>query len=319
MFQKVAIACLILTLTALAASAAPRTFVSTDGNDTNSCGRNQPCRTFTAALAAVDANGEIVVLDSGGYGAVTISKAVRIIAPDGVHAAINATSGSAVIIAAGVNDLVELRGLTLNGGLNNPGIDFNSGESLFIRNCALNNFANAVVFDAAGKLFVEDTTFQYNSIGIFADVNSGIAQVVVNRVSAEDGNYGIYIGANTKAVVSDSIASHNNFSGFTVTRNGVLTIDHSTAAHNGQTGFLSQGGLTAILNADYCTATNNGNAGFSAGGGSNVTVRVSNSTATDNAIGFDKQNVSIFESYGNNRVRGNMTNTYGAITTVSQN
>ena len=80
--------------------AAPRVFVSTNGNDNNSCGRNQPCRTFTTAVAAVDVGGDVIVLNSGAFGAVTITKAVRIIAPDGVHAAITQTSGNAITIAA---------------------------------------------------------------------------------------------------------------------------------------------------------------------------------------------------------------------------
>src|SRR4051812_4485061 len=80
--QGFAVVCLTLACAALA-PAASRVFVSTGGNDNNSCGRSQPCRTFTAAVAVVDAGGEVVVLDSGGYGAVTITKSVQIVASEG--------------------------------------------------------------------------------------------------------------------------------------------------------------------------------------------------------------------------------------------
>ena len=316
MFQFFAVVCVTLAFVALA-SAAPRVFVSTGGNDGAPCNRNRPCRTFTAAVAAVDAGGEVVVLDSGGFGAVTITKSVQIVAPAGVHAAITQNSGSAISVAAGASDTVVLRGLTLSGA--NFGIDFDSGAALYVENCVISNFFRGILFDSAGKLFVENTILRNNFVGILTGTESGNIQAVVNRTSATGASSGFIFGANTKAVVAHSTSSNNTFNGFAVNRNGVLTISYSTAAHNGQHGFVSDGGQTAILNADYCTATDNGGAGFSAGGGANVTVRVSNSTATDNAVGFDKQNISIFESYGNNRVRGNTTNVSGAITVVGEN
>ena len=60
------------------ATAAPaqRTFVSSGGLDTNTCLLAAPCRGFQAALLQTNAGGEIVVLDSAGYGPVTINKAV---------------------------------------------------------------------------------------------------------------------------------------------------------------------------------------------------------------------------------------------------
>src|SRR5687768_17469756 len=89
---------LTLVFGASGAFAAPQTFVSTSGKDFNACTRSQPCRTFATALSAVDAEGEVIVLDSGSYGAVTITKAVSLIAPAGVNAAINSAFGDAVIV-----------------------------------------------------------------------------------------------------------------------------------------------------------------------------------------------------------------------------
>jgi len=314
--QGLAVVCLMFACAALA-PAASRVFVSTGGNDNNSCGRNQPCRTFTAAVAAVDTGGEVVVLDSGGYGAVTITKSVQITAPEGIHAAITQNNGNAISVAAGVGDTVVLRGLTLSGS-NNLGINFDSGAELFVENCVISNFFRGILFDAPGKLVVENTSLRNNFVGILTDAASGNVQAEINRTSIENGNLGVSIGANTKALITYSNASNNNFNGFSVIKNGVLTINHSTAAHNGQNGFASEGGLSAVLNVDYCTATGNGNAGIIAGGGAQVTARVSNSTATDNAIGFAQLNISIFESYGNNRVRGNTTNVSGVLTTVGE-
>lgn len=51
------------------AAAVQRTFVASDGNDANACSLIAPCRTFQAAVNLVDSAGEVVALDSGGFGA----------------------------------------------------------------------------------------------------------------------------------------------------------------------------------------------------------------------------------------------------------
>ena len=66
--------------------AAQRTFVASTGLDTHPCSISTPCRSFGTAIAHTDDNGEIIVLDSAGYGTVTIAKSVSIIAPPGIYA-----------------------------------------------------------------------------------------------------------------------------------------------------------------------------------------------------------------------------------------
>src|SRR5437868_5411900 len=71
-----------------------RTFVSSAGNDANDCSRFASCRTFQAAHDKTFADGEITVLDPGGYGAVTITKSISIV-NDGVGEAGALVSGGA--------------------------------------------------------------------------------------------------------------------------------------------------------------------------------------------------------------------------------
>ena len=115
-----------LTFTALAYAQGPqRTFVSAqNGNDANTvsnCSVTQPCRSFNAAIGVVRAGGEVVALDSGGYGQVTINKSVTLTAPTGVYVAVTAQAAASNAIevnAAGGfqgGDTVVLRGLTLTG------------------------------------------------------------------------------------------------------------------------------------------------------------------------------------------------------------
>src|SRR6266568_4863825 len=99
-----------------ATALAQRTFVSAaGGNDANPCTLTLPCRNFQAAIAQTASGGEVIVLDSGGYGTVTISQAVSLIAPPGVYAGISVFSGAGITVSAGASDVVVIRGLTLNG------------------------------------------------------------------------------------------------------------------------------------------------------------------------------------------------------------
>jgi hypothetical protein len=106
---------------------ANRVFVSArSGSNSNSCDNIlTPCLTFAGAVVQLNPDGEVIVLDSGGYGPVTITKGVTIEAPAGVTAFIHPASGSAITVNAGPSDKVTLRALTLNGGSDN-GITVNS-------------------------------------------------------------------------------------------------------------------------------------------------------------------------------------------------
>src|ERR1700720_1935114 len=58
---------------------ATRTWVSGVGDDANPCSRTAPCKTFAGAISKTAPFGEINCLDPGGFGAVTITKALSII------------------------------------------------------------------------------------------------------------------------------------------------------------------------------------------------------------------------------------------------
>src|ERR1700734_3944464 len=57
---------------------ATRTWVSGVGDDANPCSRTAPCKTFAGAISKTAPSGEIDCLDPGGFGAVTITKAITI-------------------------------------------------------------------------------------------------------------------------------------------------------------------------------------------------------------------------------------------------
>src|SRR5437867_642944 len=106
-----AIAGLLLPLvfSAPAHAQATRTWVSGVGDDANPCSRTAPCKTFAGAISKTAPSGEINCLDPGGFGAVTITKAITISCEIGT-AGVLVSGTNGIIVNAGVNDAVVLRG-----------------------------------------------------------------------------------------------------------------------------------------------------------------------------------------------------------------
>jgi hypothetical protein len=213
--------------TAPAFAQANRTFVSGQGSDSNPCSLAAPCRSFAQALTQTNTGGEIVVLDSAGYGAVTINKAVSIVNQDGVEAGVTVSSGDGITVAAGAGDIVNLRGLTvvgLNSGIN--GVSFVSGQSLSIDKCEIRGFAGAGIAmstTAVANLTVTDTTVSNdeNGVSITATVPANpnsFTTVTLARLHASETGTGITInppsGGVLIATVSDSLLDANGLGVF---------------------------------------------------------------------------------------------------------
>ena len=101
--------------------AAQRTFVASYGLTANTafnCSLVAPCRSFNAAISVTDPGGEVVILDTAGYGPMTINKSIKIIGPSGVYGGISVLGGvgppppptTGIVINAGDTDVVTLRG-----------------------------------------------------------------------------------------------------------------------------------------------------------------------------------------------------------------
>jgi uncharacterized protein (AIM24 family) len=138
--------CLSFVSTARADGA--RSYISPSGSDNRPCTRNQPCRTFDAAIAKTDAGGEIVALESGTYEPATISKAITLAAAPGADVGIHVSTGNAVTVTASSGDVVVLRGLRLTGpgknvaGVNGVLLDVTSPNC-----CVAVNLENSIVSD----------------------------------------------------------------------------------------------------------------------------------------------------------------------------
>jgi hypothetical protein len=289
---------LVILFASGASGQAQRTFISGLGNDGNPCSRTSPCRTFGQAIMGTNAGGEVIVLDSAGYGPVNINKSISIIASPGAYAGISVFSGAGLIVNAGANDTVILRGLTVNSQGGDNGIQFNSSGTLQVENCVVNGFVggNGLLSTAGGKLAVKDSIFRSNSFGISI---SGTSAVAVDHVLFEANTTGLTAQNGPRVTVCNSVAFHNDtaffaFSG--TTANVDLTIESCVVSNNTGAGMFSQSNSTGV-----------------------ATVRVSNSTVTDNATGLANNGApALLLSRGNNTVEGNTTNnTFGTIGSYS--
>jgi len=286
-------------------------FVSSQGNDANACTLAAPCRHLQAALAATISGGEIAILDTAGYNGgttVTITQAVSIVNPGGFEAAIAPPSGSTgIVINAGTNDAVSLRGLSIDGaGVGQTGIQFNSGASLTVENCVIRHMSNSGIFflptTLTSALTVSNSLVADNSQDGILLFPTGSATAVFNRVEINNnGFFGII-------VKGESSAAGNTIN---------ATVSDSVAAGNG-TGFQSEtvpGQATTSVMISHSVAANNSTGVLASGTG--ATLRLANSTVTGNIVGWLVANSGVVASYGDNYIDGNVTNT-GSLTPISK-
>jgi hypothetical protein len=92
--------------------------VSGTGDDGAACSRTAPCKTFVAAIAVTETNGEINCLDPGGYGSLTITKSITIDCTGTLGSILSSgTNGITINLSTTPDPLksVVLRGLSING------------------------------------------------------------------------------------------------------------------------------------------------------------------------------------------------------------
>jgi parallel beta helix pectate lyase-like protein len=284
---------------ALPVLAAPRTFVASTGVDTNPCSLVAPCRSFARALTVTDANGEIIVLDSAGYGRVTIDRSVSIVAPPGIYAGISVFSGTngVDINTAGVK--VVLRGLTINGQGGVDGIRFVQGAELHVESCVISNMSFRGLNDTApgSQLFVRDTIVRDNARGgivvsgaFLNEASATIDRVRVERNGSPIGLFndaGIAAGAAADVTVSNSVAA-NNFRGI-----------------SGGGSAIANEGVTVMI--ENSIVTRNVVGLFVAGSGTGLSLMLSSNTnITFNSLfGIEQQSPGAAWSFGGNTVAGN--------------
>ena len=276
------LACLAIVLsgTTLMNAQATRTWVSGVGDDANPCSRTAPCKTFAGAISKTAPSGEIDALDPGGFGALTITKAITLDGGGGQVASILVAGTNGIVVAAGVNDVVIIRNMRFDGlfgggnaGIN--GISWISGKALHIEKCDIFNFGTNGINIAksdGGNLFITDTTVQNNGgSGVrSANTTANMNATIVNSKFEGNGFTGVFAGEFSNFSVSNSDASGNTGFGYvaqSTATSATMNIYHSTAANNG-VGMQAGGNAgTSTINIENVALFNNAAGMVSAAGG----------------------------------------------------
>lgn len=244
-------------------SQATRTWVSGVGDDANPCSRTAPCKTFAGAISKTATGGEINVLDAGGYGAVTITRSMTIDGK-GAQASILGSLTNGIIINAGIDGVVIIRNLSVNGtgnGIN--GIRILAAKKVIIEDCMLAGFTqkgievnttapctvvlnnvtvhNAVdalgITNEGGSVITDNCRFQV--VGN-AGINLLNGQVTLSHSNISDCSTGVITASKTSISLSDNVIGNN---GTALQAAGTIT----SAGNNMLAGNKLQGtGMTVV-------------------------------------------------------------------------
>lgn len=179
-----------------AGAQATRYLVSGVGDDVNLCSRTAPCKAWAGAISKTADGGEINALDSGGFGAVTITTSITLDG-NGAHASILACGANGGVTVNTINDptdKVTLRALRINGCRGGATVAGTYG-------------VNAV---RVGSLRIEDTRiFGFEQAGVRLETNNLKARAVIEDTRIyNNGNYGVLAcpaaGTDLRATLHDT-------------------------------------------------------------------------------------------------------------------
>ena len=206
-----------------------------------------------------------MVVDSGDYGAATITQPVSISAI-GVVASITQTASGQNALTINTTGNVTITGLGLHGlGSGNDGIQVQQVGVLRLYHVTAEGFNNdGVEFDAGGQLSIQDSRFTDNQYGLA--VTNASAQAFVRRTSFDHNSIaGIY--APFGVVTADDSSAHFNGAGFQ-SSGGTFVIARSRSIFNG-TG-VSAVGASATMQFSYCSVAGNSLYAYRAASGAAV-------------------------------------------------
>jgi hypothetical protein len=206
-----------LVFSSLAAAQATRTWVSGVGDDLNPCSRTAPCKTFAGAISKTAPSGEIDCLDPGGFGALTITKAITIDC-DGTFGSVLVSGTNGIVVAAGGSDVVAIRGLFFDGigtGLN--GVRFISGKSLTLERVTIFGFTTNCVDVQTGnspaQVRINNSSLHDCVTGglNIATTNASTINADLNDVHIAGTGTAVNAGNGARVTIRNSVLTHNGF------------------------------------------------------------------------------------------------------------
>jgi hypothetical protein len=301
--MALAIMAFTLFVSTAAQAQATRTWVSGVGDDVNPCSRTAPCKTYAGAISKTAANGEISVLDPGGYGTLTITKSITVDGGTGAGWGSTLAAGTSGFIindslAASPNTaIVILRNLSIHGAATGTlGIRFLAGKALHVEGCEIFGFRGSGTGSHAidVNLTAAATGSQRVVIkGNTIDENSGDGIIVRNTNAT---------GVN--AFIEDNIITRGN-NGIVCGQNARCLVNRNTITHNAADGISSAASNLGVDLDGNFVATNLAGLRLTA-----ATTRLAGNRIVNNTTGCIFAGGTMV-TYGDNKIDGNATNVSG--------
>ncbi len=253
-----------------------------------------PCKTFSSVQSKTDTGGEINCIDSGGFGAITITKSLTIDGA-GAHASILASGTTGIIINAPATHVVTLRNLSINGAGNGQnGIRYLSAAAVHIENCVI---------------------FGFSLKGIDANLTANGALFIANSVIHNCASDGIHVRTSSCTITlsMENVRVEQCLTGSRV-HSGARANMRGCAFVLNETGLLVEQSVSDNPQAtcERCKFAENKSLGIRSGPGT-PSVRLSQCVIANNATGLSTAGGGQIVSFKNNLLVGNVTQ--GAPTT----
>jgi hypothetical protein len=248
-----------------------RTWVASNGLDTNTCTRAAPCLTFAGALTNTLDGGSVNCVDAGSYVdpavGLTITKGVEIDCRN-VHALAEITGATGIVINVSdpVNQSVTIRGLAINGRTGVPGTNGGRANAAGIKILAARTVAlNSVLVEqfnlqgildvrslqASGNLNITNSSVAGNNgAGIVSAMttNGFNSNLFMDDSFSGFNTYGIAMGNNNRARITNSRFPYNA-TGIETDANATINIANSVIAYSSNAAVLNSG-IVAIANSE---------------------------------------------------------------------
>jgi hypothetical protein len=258
----IAVASALFAFSAPAHAQATRTWVSGVGNDADPCSRTAPCKTFAGAISKTAINGIINCIDSGAYGAVTITKSITIDCHDVFASILNGNDQSSftgVIINIPVGApkdpwrTVRLRNIDISGaGYGTVGISILAGAAVILEDIEVTGNIKQGINDArtdGNTMLTIRNSVVANNAGTGISAGAQMNTLVLDNVQSNKNAYGLALAKTNTATSTRSVFSNNATAGVEADSGGQLMLDSSMVTYNG-TGISANGGAVGFTDSN---------------------------------------------------------------------
>lgn len=225
---------------------ATRTWISGVGDDANPVSRTAPGKTFAGAISKTAAGGTINVLDSGGFGGVTITKSITLDGTGAMAGILVSGTNGVVINAPGATVVlrelvIEGLGLT-SGGSGIHGVRIMAAAKVQIERCTISAFQSGITIEGGTQVLIKDCMIRNCTIAGVNSAASVPSLLELQDTRIEGCQDGIVADGSVRVTGTRVSVVGSAGTGVVLGEGGTVTLIGSTIAQNGA-GLHSEGSM----------------------------------------------------------------------------